>query len=315
MTLFGRGTEFQEDPFNYLDGAPKICPPLDITDTDYDEEASTVEQDTVPNSQIEATTSQVEVPVPSSTTTVPPWQPQVKSRSKVTFVDKVTDISITQGFLPENKDSLHNTGIPEAYAIHRSGTSGKGRSLYMCPFGDQCSSPPYVSDIGSMGSHICHHHLGHCVQCPYESNQFYDGTGWQDHMSSKHESVPWYRSQLRVSSNLPTSFFKVATPVAAPSSTISTISDSSTTLSTAPSEATIPVSAPLVLDVPETEILEYVPNAEDINKPEPEPSAARQGIDIDSLTVADLKEITRLSLIDHQQYSYFWGGCWLGRHQ
>ena len=36
--------KFQEDPFNYLDGAPKICPPLDITDTDSDKEVSTVGQ-------------------------------------------------------------------------------------------------------------------------------------------------------------------------------------------------------------------------------------------------------------------------------
>ena len=90
----------------------------------------------------------------------------MKSCPKATYADKAADISMTQGFLPEDKDSLHNTGIPAAYAVRRSGTSGKGRSLYMCPFGDQCSSPPYVSDIASTGSHVCRHHLVHCIQCP-----------------------------------------------------------------------------------------------------------------------------------------------------
>ena len=101
--------------------------------------------------------------------------------------------------------------------------------------------PPCVSDIASSGSHVCRHYLEHCIQCPYDGNQFYNGTGWQDHMSSKHECVPWYHSQLGVSSNLPTSFFKAATPVVTPSSATSTISDPSTTPSTDPSQATIPV--------------------------------------------------------------------------
>ena len=107
--FFGHGKEFQEEPFNYLDGAPKICPPLDITDTDSDEEASTVEQGIVPNLQTEATTSQVEASVSSSTPVVPLREPQVKSCPKVTYMDKVTDISLAQGFLPENKDSLHHS--------------------------------------------------------------------------------------------------------------------------------------------------------------------------------------------------------------
>ena len=48
ITFFGQGSEFQEDPFNYLDGAPKIHPPLDITDTDTDDESSVVEEEAVP---------------------------------------------------------------------------------------------------------------------------------------------------------------------------------------------------------------------------------------------------------------------------
>ena len=141
-----------------------------MTDTDSDDEVSAVGEEAVPSPQGTLSESQVVVLVPapsaSPAPSFPQHEPQVKSHPKVTYADKATDISMTQGFLPEDKDSLHNTRIPTSYAVRHSGTSGKGRSLYMCPFGDQCSSPPYVSDIASMGSHVGHHHLGHCIQCP-----------------------------------------------------------------------------------------------------------------------------------------------------
>ena len=174
VAFFGQGSEFQEDPFNYLDGAPKIQPPLNITNTDSDNEVSAVGEEAVPLPQVTLSESQVVVLVPapsaSPAPSFPQCEPQVKSHPKATYADKAADISMTLGFLPEDKDSLHNTGIPAAYAVRYSGTSGKGRSLYMCPFGDQCSSPPYVSDIASTGSHVHCHHLGHCIQCPYDGS-------------------------------------------------------------------------------------------------------------------------------------------------
>ena len=182
IKFFGQGSKFQEDPFNYLDGAPKIRPLFDITDTDSDDETSAVGEEAVPSPQVALGESQVVilVPAPSAPSAPSPVQhePQVKSCPKVSYADKAVDITMAQGLLPEGKDSLHNTGIPAAYAIHCSGTSGKGRSLYMCPFGDQCSSPPYASDITSTGSHVRRHHLGHCIQCPYDGSCFYNGTGW-----------------------------------------------------------------------------------------------------------------------------------------
>ena len=50
--------QFQENPFNYLDGAPKIRPPLDITDTDTDDETSAVEEEAVPSLQVPLSESQ-----------------------------------------------------------------------------------------------------------------------------------------------------------------------------------------------------------------------------------------------------------------
>ena len=97
--------------------------------------------------------------------------------------------------------------------------------------------------------------------------------GGEDHMSFKHEGAPWYGSQLGIDCKLPSTFFKVTTAVAAPSSAVSTISDPASTQSTDPSEATIPASVPLALDVPETDTLEHIPDTEDepINEPDVKP--------------------------------------------
>ena len=138
-------------------------------------------------------------------------------------------------------------------------------------------------------------------------------------MSCKHEGAPWYHSQLGIESKLPTTLFKVTTPAVAPNPMVSTVGNPDNTQSTDPSEATIPISAPLVPDVPEADTLKHVPDAEDKPLDDPdielEPSSARQGIDIESLTVTDLKEITRFLPSDLRQYHYFGGGHWLGHHQ
>ena len=272
-------------------------------DTDTDDETSAVEEEAVSSPQVPLSESQIITTAPTPVVPTPPQcEPLLKSRPKMTYVDKVPHISMAQGFLPEDKDSLHNTGIPHTYVVRHSGTSSKGRSLYLCPFGDQCSSPPYSSEIDSRGSHVCHHHLGHCIQCPYDGNRFYNGTGWWDHVSSKHEGAPWYRSQLCIDSQLLTTLFKVTNP----SSTVTAMEE--------PVEMMVPVPDPFVSNVPETDTLEFVPDIEEELPDDPvagpEPPSTRQGIDIDSLTVANLKEITRFPASDLCQYHYFWGGPW-----
>ena len=126
-------------------------------------------------------------------------------------------------------------------------------------------------------------------------------------MSSKHEGAPWYRSQLGIDSQLPTTLFKVTNS----SSTVTAVEE--------PAETTVPVPDSFVSDVPETDTLEFVPDIEEELPDDPvagpEPPSTRQGINIDSLTVADLKELTRFPPSDLRQYHYFGGGPWLGRHR
>ena len=92
-----------------------------------------MEEEAVPSPQVPLSDSQIITTMSTPVAPTPPHrEPLVKSRPKITYVDKVSDISMAQGFLPEDKDSLHNTGIPQNYAVRRSGTSSKGRSLYLC---------------------------------------------------------------------------------------------------------------------------------------------------------------------------------------
>ena len=125
-------------------------------------------------------------------------------------------------------------------------------------------------------------------------------------MSSKHKGAPWYRSQLGINSQLPTTFFKVTNP----SSTVTAVEE--------PVETTVPVPDPSVSDVPEADTLEFFPDIEEELPNDPvaglEPPSTNQGIDIDSLTVINLKEITRFPPSDLRQYHYFGGGHWLGQH-
>ena len=305
--FFGQGTEFQEDPFNYPDGAPEIRPPLDLTDTGEEDEASTAKEDVEVLSTSSApapalkpvVTTEVEVPVsappkpaiPSSTR-----DPPVKSCPKITYPDKVADIAQAQGFFPEDKDSLHNTGIPAVYAVRCSGSSGKGRSLYLCPYGDRCSIPPYSGDIASAGSHVCRHHLGHCIQCPYDGNRFYNAAGWREHMSMKHANAPWYRNQLGVDSSLPDSLF---TPEP---------SQSSDPPSTQLEGASVSSSAPAVPDDDVKETLVHVDDVADDDEP---PAETDTGIG--PYTHEDLKTMFKFLPSDLRKYEYYGGGHWMGR--
>ena len=192
-SFFGQCTEFQEDPFNYLDGAPAVWLPLDLTDTDMDDEQEEALSTTDTPGQ-EAATPVTSTSVPAAP--VVPHEPKVKSKLKARYIDRCTDIADTQGFFPVNPASLHNTGFPEQYLVKPCGSSSKGQSIYLCPYGDACTWPPYSGDLPSTGSHVCRHHLGLCLLCPYEGLRFYNGDGWRKHMQGHHSSTPWYRSQL-----------------------------------------------------------------------------------------------------------------------
>ena len=228
------------------------------------------------------------VPVSVSTTSADP-QPsssgvlgeppakKIRVRPRQAFQDKVADIRSATRFYPSDADSLHNTGIPSQYAVRCAGTSGRGTSLYDCPYSDLCSTPPYVGDFPSCGSHVRKVHLGVCLACPYCPEQlYYNGSGWRKHMRAEHPSVPWYTAQLQTPPVAPTKVVKqevTAAPVAeitapvlpVPVPVTSTTASSSLTLAdimegpipTGP----LPLPAPVAAEPPPPE--ESLPYVED----------------------------------------------------
>ena len=191
-TFFGQGTDFAADPFGYLDGAPSIRPPLDLTDTDSDNEGEKAESQASASTMVSTAASAPQGPVDI----LEPKEPHVKSKPKIQYPDKVPSLAESKGFFPINKDSLHNTGIPPNYHVKRTGSSQKGRSIYMCPYEADCSTPSYSGNIASTGSHVQRHHLGHSCVCPYCRLRFYNAAGWRDHMTSKHTGMPLYGSEM-----------------------------------------------------------------------------------------------------------------------
>ena len=158
---------------------------------------------------------------------------KIRVRPRQTYQDKVADIRLATRYFPTDADSLHNTGIPPQYAVRCAGASGCGTSLYDCPYSHLCSTPPYVGDFPSCGSHVRKVHLGVCLACPYCPEQlYYNGSGWRKHMRTEHPSVPWYSSQLQTPSTTPPEVVKqeaVDVPVT-PVTEVSTAASSSMTL-------------------------------------------------------------------------------------
>ena len=164
---------------------PSIRPPLDLTDTDSDDNEGEKPESSTPA----ATTSAVSAAAGTATasTTDPPGPvdilepkvPRVKAKPKAQYADKVPSLAQTKGFFPFDRDSLHNTGIPENYQVKRAGSSQIGHSIYVCPYESECSTPPYSGNIASTGSHIRRYHLGHSVVCPYCGLRYYNAAGWR----------------------------------------------------------------------------------------------------------------------------------------
>ena len=191
VTFFGKGTDV--DPFGFIDGAPVIKRPLDLTDTESDSETG----DDAASTSTTATTAAE----PSTSTGVAseaPVKKPVKIKPKASYPDKCVDIQDAIGFLPENSGTLHNTGIPEQFAVRRVGKNEHGTSIYSCPH-PECSDPPYTGDIAGCGSHVRRVHLGRCVSCPFcPDRKYYNADGWRRHMKNKHNKVPWYSGDLQL---------------------------------------------------------------------------------------------------------------------
>ena len=182
----------EEDPWDFLDAAPEIPPPLPLTDTDSDE-------DKVSTTSFATTQSAPAAPASASSIGV---GAKAKSRPKIPVLkDHLDDLcspSEAIRIYPRDSKTLSETGIPEHLFVQRQQiTTGKGGSLYLCRH-ELCQDPAYYAQSpAGLYSHVRRKHLGMVVACPYCPKKLYWNTkGWNTHMEKYHKDVPHYSTQL-----------------------------------------------------------------------------------------------------------------------
>ena len=266
MQFFGKGTGF--DPFDFLDSAPAIKAPLDLGDTDSDDDAaSSVSLGST--STTASTTSSISVSAAdaaqASTSKTPAARPKVKPVIKLP--DMVSSVDDAEGFIPRSFADIHSTGLPSDVQMRRSGTTtSKGSSLYICPH-PSCGSTPYIGDLYGCSSHLRRVHYGTCLACPYCPNQkYYRVSGWKKHMASKHAAAPWYGASETTQASL--ILKSVQEEIETPPTTATEAPTSTTTSEVefrfpSPSEiSTVPLK-PTVVEEPPPESLPYTAEEDD----------------------------------------------------
>ena len=209
--FFKKGTGF--DPFDFLDSAPAIKPPLDLGETDSDEAEESDVASSVTLGSVSTTASGPPTPATTplapvdtaqaSTSSAPTQDPRPLVKARQTWSDKVANIDLAEPCIPTSLSDIHHTGIPAGVTCKRSGKmTAWGPSLYICPHKD-CGATPYVGDLYGCSSHLQRTHYGTCLACPYCPNQhYYRASSWKKHMSAKHPKAPWFGASEAMQASL-----------------------------------------------------------------------------------------------------------------
>ena len=325
LTLFfSKGSD--HDPFEFLDAVPTIKKPLDLVDTDSDDEASVAD-----SSASTATTAPD--PTADSPKTPRPATPSsgaskdFKLPARPTWTNLHASIELAEGFVPQSAGLLHHTGIPEGISCKRSDNqTARGASLYICPH-SSCAATPYIGNLLGCGSHLRRVHYGTCLLCPFCPNKrYYRVSGWKDHMNSKHHHIPWYGASEELQAKL--TLAALTTPDVATSDV--TVTQQEPTVPAEPASATsdptptpehfasftapLPLPKPVKEEPPVEDTLVY---EEDINpsssdlSPEteqslldPPPEEEIEKPESSTPSEEDIKEAAMFSPSDLHQYDY-----------
>ena len=120
LTLFfGKGSD--HDPFEFLDAVPTIKKPLDLVNTDSDDEAS-VEDSLASTATTDPMADSPKSPKPA--TPSGSVSKDFKLQARPTWTDLHASIELAEGFVPQLASLLHHTGIPEGISCKRSDSQG-----------------------------------------------------------------------------------------------------------------------------------------------------------------------------------------------
>ena len=174
----------EEDPWDFIDPAPAIPPPLPLTDTESEEDVASVRS------------------APASTKPRPSGTGKPARRAKVAQQkDMLKDLCSLQEAIriyPADADSLKETGIPAELQVKREHqTTHAGASVYLCRH-PKCQTPPFFAQSpAGIYSHIRRKHPGIAVACPYCPGKLYWNTkGWKAHLDTRHRGAPAYGTTL-----------------------------------------------------------------------------------------------------------------------
>ena len=284
--FFGKGTGF--DPFEFLDGAPAIKRPLDLTETDSEDEASEAASSVTIGSV--STTASMEAE--ASTSSAPTAAPRPVPKAKHVLPDRFPAVEFTDGCLPTSLAALHSTGIPTGVVCKRSGkTTARGASLYVCPHVD-CGTTPYVGDLYGCSSHLRRVHYGTSIMCPFCPNQkYYRASGWKSHMSSKHATAPWFGASEQTQASL--MLAAIQEDIDAPSSSQQPPAPEFR-LPTQEEISTVPLNPSAEEAAPE-ESLSYIPDLEEDVSPEQEQELLAATEEEGKVVSPDSKELATVS--------------------
>ena len=170
----------EDDPWDFLDAAPAIPPPLPLTETESEDEKASVKS----------------APVAPTTKVKAPRKPKVSQQKDL--LDDLCGVKAAIRMYPTSAGSLKETGIPPEFQVKREHqTTYAGGSVYLCPH-PKCQTPPFFAQSPSgIYSHIRRKHLGLALACPYCADKVYwNSKGWNSHMSTKHRNAPHFGTAL-----------------------------------------------------------------------------------------------------------------------
>ena len=195
----------EDDPWDFLDAAPTIPPPLPLTDTESkDEKISVKSAPVVPTTKVKA-----------------PRKPQVSQQKDL--LDDLCGVKEAIRMYPAAADSLKETGIPTELQVKcEHQTTHAGGSVYQCPH-PKCQTPPFFAQSPSgVYSHIWRKHLGIALACPYCADKVYwNSKGWNAHMNTEHRNAPHFGTALADEASLAEEMFRTMERRSTPSASAS----------------------------------------------------------------------------------------------
>ena len=180
----------EDDPWEFLDAAPAIPEPLPLTETDTNDETTSIKS---------------AKPAPVSGSATPASKPSGAAKRKPAvslqkdLLDDLCSPKTAIRMYPSDPATLKETGIPPHLQVKREQrTTGKGASVYLC-LHEKCQTPTFWAQSPTgLYSHVRRKHLGIVLACPYCADKLYwNSKGWKVHMSHHHRGLPAYGSALQ----------------------------------------------------------------------------------------------------------------------